>query len=418
MKGAADLGRTLFYGFGRDYGVSWHRRLTALFQPLTVLATVGVMATIVAVCLDERGWPPAVVCGAAILVGVLWPRISLRPLSGEWSFAAPRAVEGEPTIVRLQLRNRAPWRAWGLCFEAEGPGFSELTALAPLGSFADETFVWDLTPPRRGCFPRRAACLSTGFPFGLEQQRKTIVAAVPLLVLPHTWPIVGLPSPRRLPTFDGAAALQRTGDSGTTLGVRPFRRGDARRDVHWRQTARRGDLIVREREAIETARLRLVVDASRTSCGFDEPEAVLDWLARFAASVTEQLDGVAATELAVLPAGRGPAVVRGETQIGDALGRLVLDEGSSSRTFREAAKRLARGVQAWFITTPEGYSHLSAEDRTAKSWAFFLVDTMSEHSWPSHEPVGEVGGRSVYRVALPAGSKRNRFVEAGEFYVR
>src|SRR5262249_61272803 len=43
-------------------------------------------------------------------------------------------------------------------------------------------------------------------------------------------------------------------------GVRPFRSGDSPRWIHWRTTARRGELMVREVEETPTDNLIVVVD--------------------------------------------------------------------------------------------------------------------------------------------------------------
>jgi uncharacterized protein (DUF58 family) len=269
---------------------------------------------------------------------------------------------------------------------------------------------------RRGPYPRHLPCLSTGFPFGLERRRKTLDAPKQILVLPRTWPIIGMPSPRRLPSFDGAAESNRSGTTGTTLGVRPFRRGDGRRDVHWRQTARHGRLIVRERETPERAQVRLVVDASRTSCGTDNPDAVLDWLARFAASIAEQIDATTAAVELASSARPCSAAVRGAA-IGDALARLELGESSSSRTFCEAAKHVSRSVEPWFLTTPAGYFRLSAEERAAAGWTFFVLE-VDESEWRTTVTSDPAARRRTFTVSLLTGSTLDHFAEEGTFHVR
>jgi len=405
-----------------DYFADWHSRMRFGRHPLAVLLTVGVVATIVALTLDPRSWPLAIICGAAVLIGLVWPRVSLLPLSAELSFVARRAVEQEPVEARLRIANRAPWSAQGLGFEQEGAanttsGTARLLPLAPPTSFSDETFSWSLTPPRRGRFPRRTPQLVSGFPFGLELRRKAVQIGATLLVRPRSRPIEGLPRPRRLPTHDGVADSCLVGTSGTTLGVRPYRRGDARRDVHWRQTARHGELIVREREAAESARVCLIVDAARSSCGYDDPETTLDWLTRFAASIlslSAEMD--AAVEVAV-PAARGGVVIcRGETAL-DALAELELDEGSSSRTFREAMKRMSPGIEPWYITTPAGFAKLSPSEQAASGWSFLLVETPGVSSAPPPSSLISVAAR-VYRCSSPLGSPLSPIHDQGAFCVR
>ena len=52
-----------------------------------------------------------------------------------------------------------------------------------------------------------------------------------------------------VPASPEAAGGARHAPEGEPAGLRPYRPGDTRRDVDWRATARRGTLVVREREA-------------------------------------------------------------------------------------------------------------------------------------------------------------------------
>jgi uncharacterized protein (DUF58 family) len=51
-----------------------------------------------------------------------------------------------------------------------------------------------------------------------------------------------------------------TTDHAEVRGVRPYRAGDALRDVHWRTTARRGEPMVREYDAAPSPELVLVIE--------------------------------------------------------------------------------------------------------------------------------------------------------------
>src|SRR5439155_8023968 len=85
-----------------------------------------------------------------------------------------------------------------------------------------------------------------------------------------------LPLPDRLtvyPRYDGwrpeiaaieravaEAAGRRAGEGYELYGTREYRRGDALRHVDWRGTARRGQVIVREREHLARASVEVVLD--------------------------------------------------------------------------------------------------------------------------------------------------------------
>ncbi len=70
----------------------------------------------------------------------------------------------------------------------------------------------------------------------------------------------------------------RAGSGTEILGVREYRPGDPLRRIHWRSTARRGELIVREFEPPGTQNLGLFLDPS------PQDDVAADQVARIAAS--------------------------------------------------------------------------------------------------------------------------------------
>jgi len=94
-----------------------------------------------------------------------------------------------------------------------------------------------------------------------------------------------------LPLVDSFLYPQRTlqevsskGGGSEFYGVREYRAGDPLRHVHWRTTARRGELVVREFEHETGAPLLILVD-NRAEGGPEAAGEVLDSSARLAASV-------------------------------------------------------------------------------------------------------------------------------------
>jgi uncharacterized protein (DUF58 family) len=119
--------------------------------------------------------------------------------------------------------------------------------------------------PTRGRFGGPVA-VSSGFPFGLLEYERPADSTGEIIVLPPT----GCAEPDGLRRWVlrrvGAAGWARrvlrriTTDQAEIRGVRSFRAGDAMRDVHWRTTARRGELVVREYDAAPSPELVLVVE--------------------------------------------------------------------------------------------------------------------------------------------------------------
>src|SRR5947209_17300032 len=89
-------------------------------------------------------------------------------------------------------------------------------------------------------------------------RRRTVRLARPLAVGPCPLPAAE-PFPELFRTWgDGEARPAPTGD--LVRGVRPYVAGDPMRRVHWRATARVGDLVVKEVEDTGAPRLYLALD--------------------------------------------------------------------------------------------------------------------------------------------------------------
>lgn len=77
---------------------------------------------------------------------------------------------------------------------------------------------------------------------------------------------------------EAAVTAPRAGSGTEIFGVREYRPGDALRRIHWRSTARRGELIVREFEPPGVQNLGIFLDSSPSSID------AADQIARLAAS--------------------------------------------------------------------------------------------------------------------------------------
>lgn len=139
---------------------------------------------------------------------------------------------------------------------------------------------------RRGVYRDWPAYFYSEGIIGLARHAVKARVSSSLTVLPH---YVELGS---LPLVDSFLHPQRTlqevaskGAGSEFYGVREYRAGDPLRHVHWRTTARRGELVVREFERETGAPLVLLVD-NRAMDGDGLASELLDSGARLAASIT------------------------------------------------------------------------------------------------------------------------------------
>jgi uncharacterized protein (DUF58 family) len=116
--------------------------------------------------------------------------------------------------------------------------------------------------PRRGVYRLDHVTLRTTFPYGLFVKERDVRLPSALIVWPRSDRKVRSPRP-------GGDHVQRSGATvpmgagsgrGEYRSLRPYVRGDDPRDVHWRSSARRGQLLVREYERDANTTLWLCLD--------------------------------------------------------------------------------------------------------------------------------------------------------------
>jgi uncharacterized protein (DUF58 family) len=268
---------------------AWVRAL--LYNPLGVLMLAGLAALLCGLFLHSQGFVLFGGVSAVVLLGLVWPWLSQRGLGGSISFERSRASEGEAVQVCLTLRNRLPWVAWGLVVR---DGFSRANDdVAPAASIASAPrrrtvrCRWSFVPTCRGVYPLRVPRLATGFPFGLWENSRPITVETRLLVWPRTYPVGPVPLVGGDQLVEGNVSRNKVGSNGDVLGVRPYRRGDSPRRIHWGQSARHDRLIVRELQSNARPVIQLVLDADQRVHVGDGPDDSREWAVRIVASLAK-----------------------------------------------------------------------------------------------------------------------------------
>lgn len=181
--------------------------------------------------------------------------------------------EGDRMQVELRIDSgrgtRGPARISG-CI-----GSTRLEAAAgviPKRGWAD---VRSIGPLRRGPVGARDWILESGDPLGLIKHRGPSIDSELALVLPR---FTSLSDRSHVREVEASLAAPRAGSGNEMFGVREYRPGDPLRRIHWRSSARHGELIVREFEPPGVQTLGIFCDPSPPS-----PEAA-DQVARLAAS--------------------------------------------------------------------------------------------------------------------------------------
>jgi uncharacterized protein (DUF58 family) len=348
----------------RDYCRRYDRYLKWARNPLVVLILAAIASALCGLCLHPQGFVLSFGLGALIVAGVAWPRLGVLGLVGTLSFEKSRSREGEPVQASLNLRNRCPWGAWGLSVHAGlDQGFD--SGISHAIGWRTTEVRWDFMPARRGVYPEGVPRIASGFPFGLSSSSRVLEVSNSLLVWPRTFAVGPIPRVAGGLFSEGTAPRNRPGGSGDFLGVRPYRRGDSLRRVHWPQTARLGQMVVCELQSAAVPRVQVVLDAHPAGHFGTGPDSSREWAIRVAASFVEAWIGQGAeVELVVggleIP-GRGGSVATRRACLLDALARIRPDVEMALPELLDqpACRRFSNGLRV-VVATDLAVSDLDA----------------------------------------------------------
>jgi uncharacterized protein (DUF58 family) len=227
-----------------------------------------------------------IIMGAVFCSGLVG---SLRHL--QVSRSAPQVVmEGRRFTIRHHVRNLSRWRgAFGL----------ELVELADPDWIEGypESLVLSVQPQQESSARAHAVCqrrgrlklpklrIGTRFPFGLLVKYATVVIPQEIISLPAVGRIVSEDIWPDINEMGGSAGQSAaSGGDEDLAGIRDYRPGDNPRQIHWRRSARTGNLVVREMERPKAARAVVILDTQRSRGDAGSPETI-ELAIRFAATL-------------------------------------------------------------------------------------------------------------------------------------
>ena len=254
-----------------------------------------------------------------------------------------RLPRGESADVLLEVTN-ADRRAGGLWVLGEQVpadlGSSPRFVVDRLAGGGTATFGYRVHGQRRGRHLLGPLRLRLVDPFGLVERSAVGTDSAALLVVPRVHAL-GAQGPAGGHGGGGEGARRTIAVHGEDdVSTREYRYGDDLRKVHWRATARTGELMVRLEERPWRAQATLLIDTRSRAhllaprhaggphlgpAGDDDPPAdSLEWLMEAAASIGTTLAERGAVLRAVTDAGElVPTSGRGRLSPGDLLDRLA-----------------------------------------------------------------------------------------------
>ena len=208
-------------------------------------------------------YPVAIGLPVAVLLAWLWTALAIRPLRITRTLPSGERLEGDDVEVEVRLaseRRLLPAR-WTLR-ERIGKLGERSTALS-----ADGHAHYVLERLARGRYEFEGSIAVIEDPFGLERVEQPLDSPGALLVYPRLVELDRLFSEGGTRSHDGRQLLLRRPSGFDLHSVREYEHGDSLRKVHWRSTARRGQLMVKELEDSPRDEVAVVLDA--------DPEAVV-----------------------------------------------------------------------------------------------------------------------------------------------
>lgn len=300
--------------------------------------------------------------GYAALVAAWRPRLTVTRLADP-----DRVARGEPASMTLTVRNTGRLRSANLLAEDRCGERTVPVPVLRLRPGRDTEVRYDVPTHRRGVVPVGPLRVTRRDPLGLVALARPYGAAVPVWVYPRVHPLTAVPTGagRSLDgRVDGVPHGSITFDS-----LREYVVGDELRRVHWRTSARVGELMVRENVDTSLPRLIVLLDNRATA----HPQRVGGVVESFESACEAAASIVTAAHRTDLPVvllfaaaePAAPVTPGGEVDANAALGpldRLAAAELSSDDdAVRAATTRLRQdrlGDTLIYLTGPGGRGEL------------------------------------------------------------
>jgi uncharacterized protein (DUF58 family) len=285
-------------------------------------------------------------------------------LSARRTVTPARLPRGDTADVLLEVTNAdsRPGGLWVLTEQlpadvAAPPRF----VVERLAGGGTETLRYRVHGHRRGRHMLGPLRLRLVDPFGLVERGAVGADTVPLLVLPRVRPL-GPAGPARGHGGGGEGERRTIAVHGEDdVSTREYRHGDDLRKVHWRATARTGELMVRLEERPWRAQATLLLDTRSRAhllvppgaplpwagpAGDDRPPPdSLEWLVEAAASIGTTLADRGAVLRAITDTGElVPSSGRGQLSPGDLLDRLATVGPSRVADLEAGVEQLRRAA--------------------------------------------------------------------------
>jgi uncharacterized protein (DUF58 family) len=439
--------------------------MRALFSSLTTrgrsFVAAGGAAMVCGLAIPE---PDLVRVGALLIllpvVSALLARRSRYRLSCSRRLDPPRVPAGQPTVVTARLENISRLRTSVLLAEDITPyslGSRPRFVLDEIEPGGNRELSYQIRTETRGKFTVGPLRIRVADTFGLVEISRSFRETSTLVVTPKIVP---------LPRATAASSWLGEGDGGmrtiSAIGEddaapRLYQDGDGLRRVHWKSTARYGQLMVRREEHQWRNSASVFLDTRRSAHSGSGPSATFEFAVSAAASIGAHLSGegfrtrlitdageiaprgtfddTLLDMLAVISPSRDVSLAAGSSALSSAGGQLIAVVGrlsaedarqlAASRRGNAPAMALLIAVSAWAMESAAQDTTKTADILSAAGWRVAVVTaaTPLASAWqvlhrPADRPLlfggaNAAGSPGVAGVAGSAGAAGGNGISGG-----
>jgi uncharacterized protein (DUF58 family) len=387
--------------------------MRALFSSLTTrgrsFVAAGGAAMVCGLAIPE---PDLVRVGALLVllpvVSALLARRSRYRLSCSRRLDPPRVPAGQPTVVTARVENISRLRTSVLLAEDITPyslGSRPRFVLDEIEPGGNRELSYQIRTETRGKFTVGPLRIRVADTFGLVEISRSFRETSTLVVTPKIVP---------LPRATAASSWLGEGDGGmrtiSAIGEddaapRLYQDGDGLRRVHWKSTARYGQLMVRREEHQWRNSASVFLDTRRSAHSGSGPSATFEFAVSAAASIGAHLSGegfrtrlitdageiaprgtfddTLLDMLAVISPSRDVSLGAGSSALANAGGQLIAVVGrlstedahqlAASRRGNAPAMALIIAVSAWAMESAAQDTTKTADILSAAGWRVAVV---------------------------------------------
>lgn len=338
---------------------------------------------------------------AAALVVVSATAVALARLRLEVSrqIHPPRVHAGSSSRVEIRVRNRARRRTPVLRLDDAVTGTrGARLILGPLRPGEAVSTSYALPTDRRGLIEVGPLEVVLSDPFGITESRMRGAGVAELTVFPRITQVAPPPHTTGDDPHAGAEHPNALGGAGDDFyALRNYVLGDDLRRVHWKTTARRDDLMVRQDEQPWQGRATVLVDIRRATTTPESLELVISAAASIVHACWRRQDLVRL----VSTDGTDLGFAAGHAQMDSIMEHLATAEAVVEGAFRATVDRLSRsaiGGALVAIVSDLSPDELAAIARLRSRFAWIAVVKFEPSSWDPRAPDTDGDDRGLVRV--------------------